>query len=210
MNPAVEVILFDLGGVLVQLGEAGPIDAAWLPENSEFKLADWFSSETAILFEKGLIDAKSFANAFRKELKTDATSEQILSHFTAWPTGLFDGVEQLLTSLKDGYRLAVLSNSNELHWPRITTDFKINEQYFETVFASHHMKMAKPDAAIFETVIKELNVLPEKILFVDDNASNVESAKSLGINAHQVKDFNHVCQTFSRVGVSVPESLLNE
>ena len=49
MNASIEVILFDLGGVLVELGES-PVPSDWLPENDRFTLSDWFLSDTAISF----------------------------------------------------------------------------------------------------------------------------------------------------------------
>jgi len=199
MNKSVEVVLFDLGGVLVELGE-GPIPSEWLPNNDRFNLTDWFSSETAILFEKGLICAQTFAETFRNDLKIEASPENILKHFTEWPIGLFPGAQELLENLESKYRLAVLSNTNELHWPRIIEEFNV-ENYFEQIFASHQMKMVKPDLVIFQDVISKLKVEPEKILFLDDNLRNIEASKKLGINGHHVKGFKQTCQILANMGV---------
>ena len=64
MNTSIKVILFDLGGVLIELGES-PVPSEWLPENTMFTLSDWFSSETAVSFEKGSITAQIFAETFK-------------------------------------------------------------------------------------------------------------------------------------------------
>ena len=81
MKQSVEVVLFDLGGVLVELGE-GPVPSEWLPTTDGFNLSDWYLSETAIFFEKGLICAQTFAETFRNDLKIEASPESILKHFT--------------------------------------------------------------------------------------------------------------------------------
>jgi putative hydrolase of the HAD superfamily len=199
MKQSVDVVLFDLGGVLVELGE-GPIPAKWLPNNDRFNLTDWSSSETAISFEKGLICAQTFAETFKSDLNIEASPENILRHFTAWPIGLFPGARELLENLKNKYRLAVLSNTNELHWPRIINEFNI-EGYFEKIFASHQMKMAKPDLEIFQAVIGKLEVEPGKILFLDDNLRNVEASKQLGINGHHVTGIKQSRAMLASMGI---------
>lgn len=194
-----KVILFDLGGVLVELGEE-PIPSKWLTENSKFGLSDWFASETAILFEKGQIDAQVFAQRLKDDLNIQATSYKIIEQFAKWPIGLFGGVTELLESLKSEYRLALLSNSNELHWPRLMEEFGL-AKYFDHIFASHHMNMAKPDLEIFEAVIEELNVKPNEILFFDDNLNNVEASKKVGINAYHVIGVQQVSNVLESVGI---------
>ena len=79
-----EVILFDLGGVLVELG-GDPIPPDWLPDENQFDLSDWFSSETAVSFHKGLVSPQQFAETLKKDLKIEASPERIIEHFTHWP-----------------------------------------------------------------------------------------------------------------------------
>jgi HAD superfamily hydrolase (TIGR01509 family) len=198
MKPTTEVILFDLGGVLVGLGD-DPIPSDWLPGDNRFDLSDWFSSETAISFEKGLISPRRFAETLKKDLKIEASPESIIQHFTSWPIGLYPGVHELLRSIENNFRLAVLSNTNELHWPRITNEFEI-AKYFEHFFASHRLQKAKPDFEIFEHVVSELKVEPEKILFLDDNQNNVTVSKKLGIHGFHASGIKQVQQILSDVG----------
>ncbi|MCP4076579.1 MAG: HAD family phosphatase [Gammaproteobacteria bacterium] len=198
MNPTIEVILFDLGGVLVELGD-DPIPGEWLPVDRQFDLSDWFASEIAISFEKGLTNAVTFAETLREDLEIEASPEEIIKHFTDWPIGLFTGSHEILKSLENKYRLAVLSNTNELHWPRITSEFGINN-YFEHIFASHRLGMAKPEIEIFEYVISEMNVEPGNILFLDDNHNNVAASKGLGIHGVHVSGITQVHQILIEMG----------
>ncbi|WP_019508726.1 HAD family hydrolase [Pleurocapsa sp. PCC 7319] len=198
MNPTIEVILFDLGGVLVELGNT-PIPMEWLPGDSQFNLSNWFASEIAKSFEKGLINAQTFAETLRIDLNIEASSEEIIQHFTDWPIGPFTGSHEILKSVENKFRLAVLSNTNELHWPRITSEFGISS-YFEHIFASHRLKMAKPDLEIFEHVISEMNVEPNNILFMDDNQNNIKASKRLGIHGVHVGGIRQVHRTLFEVG----------
>ena len=199
MNISIEVILFDLGGVLVELGES-PIPSEWLPENESFTLSDWFLSETAVSFEKGSITAQIFAETFKKDLNINKSPEQIIESFTRWPIGLFPGAHDLLQSLNSDYRLALLSNTNELHWPRIMEEFEI-PKYFEHIFASHLLNKAKPELGIFQHVINELKMEPGSILFLDDNLKNIEASKKLGIQGIHVKGVQQTQEELVKFGV---------
>jgi putative hydrolase of the HAD superfamily len=199
MSASIKVILFDLGGVLVELGKS-PIPSDWLPGNNSFTLTDWFSSATAISFEKGQITAQVFIEKFKQDLGIEVSHRIILEHFTNWPIGLFPGAVELLQALTVDYRLAVLSNTNELHWPRIIEEFKIPD-YFEQVFASHLLKKAKPAPGIFQYVIKELKVEAENILFLDDNLKNIEASKKLGMQNLHVTGIHQTRQGLLEMGV---------
>ena len=198
MNASIELILFDLGGVLVEL-RGRPIPQDWLPDDMRFDCTDFLLSETAKSFEKGLIDAQSFAESIKEELNIEVSPENIIQHFTDWPVGLFPGAHQLLKSINSRFRLAVLSNTNELHWPRITSEFMITH-YFEKIFASHLLKMAKPELDIFKHVISELGVEPDRILFLDDNQNNIDAARHLGIHGIQVSGIQQAQKVLCGVG----------
>ena len=127
------------------------------------------------------------------ELDLRCSVEQLTEHFTRWPKGLFPGARELLQDLQRNYRLAVLTNTNELHWPRFITEFDLPE-YVEHIFASHQLAMAKPEPAIYRHVLKTLDTEPGRILFFDDNAANVDAALALGFMAAQVTGFDSLKQ----------------
>ncbi len=193
MNLNYDVILFDLGGVLVELGEH-PFPPEWLNGNASFKLEEWFNSRIAIAFEKGEISAKQFADSLIQELALNVNTSEFLAEFTAWPKRLFPGVTDLLDGLKDNHKLAVLSNCNELHWPRMLDEFQL-ENYFDVMFSSHIINKTKPENEAFEYVLKHLDTHASKVLFFDDNAINIEKADKLGIDSILVKGFGEV-ETF--------------
>ena len=88
--------------------------------------------------------------------------------------------------LSQKYRLFLLSNTDSIHIERFQhkagiTFYRDFYKCFEKVYFSYELGMRKPDAAIFEFVIKEHNLSPKNTLFVDDNFENIESAQKLGL-----------------------------
>ncbi|MEV7008111.1 HAD-IA family hydrolase [Streptosporangium sp. NPDC051022] len=87
----------------------------------------------------------------------------------------------LLQELTGGHRLALLSNAPEPMAAAI--DRAPWAQVFAHRFYSCRMALAKPDPAIFESVLRRLGAEPADVTFLDDQAVNVEAAAALGINA---------------------------
>ena len=198
MTEKFAVILFDLGGVLIEL-KPSPFPKNWFPEDSFFGLAQWFKSATALAFERGEIPAEQFAQELGSELGLTATIEEILREFTEWPTGLLPGAHELLIQLGATQRLAALTNTNELHWPRIIHEFNL-PQYFSEIYASHRIQRAKPHRDAFQHVVEDLAVAPKEILFFDDNPDNVIAAAGIGITSRQARSPADVRQHLEDMG----------
>jgi glucose-1-phosphatase len=98
----------------------------------------------------------------------------------------------LIKFLRKNYRTAVLSNTNQIHVEKFdeilqqNTSEKSLFELFDLVFLSHEMGLAKPDVAIYETVLKKISISPDKVLFFDDLAANLEGAKKTGIQTYQI------------------------
>ena len=62
---------------------------------------------------------------------------------------------------------------------------------FDRVYASAHLGSKKPEQTFFEKIFKELHgITKEEVLFFDDAAENVESAKNFGIHAAVYTSFD--------------------
>ncbi|MFH0995152.1 MAG: HAD family phosphatase [Pseudomonadota bacterium] len=201
MNRELSVILFDLGGVLVEL-PARPIPADWVDRVplSEQALSGWLASPAAKAFEKGEISAAQFADALVNEMKLLIAPEEILAYFTFWPKGLFPGTKALIGKILPHYSLAIFSNTNELHWPRLMTEMEL-EGCFDHYFASFKIGMAKPDPAAFRYVVNALSCEPSEILFLDDSQMNVDAARLVGMNAERVCGIGQVEKVLAENGV---------
>jgi putative hydrolase of the HAD superfamily len=187
LPPKPEVLLFDLGGVIVDVASRAEIHA-WMPTTLD--LSQWTERRPAEhvfeAFETGLLTPEEFGQRFVAEFPLTTTPEVFLTAFESWNKGLLPGAIELLAELRKQYRLAALSNTNALHWRRLEGEFGI-PGLFERVFTSHELSLRKPDAAIYLHVTAALDVRPESVLFFDDNTVNVEAAIRIGMQAACVR-----------------------
>jgi putative hydrolase of the HAD superfamily len=83
-----------------------------------------------------------------------------------------------------GLRTAILSNMGDNVHNRLMKVFNWLPR-FDVLIWSYLLGVAKPDEAIYRHVLKELNVRPEEVLFLDDKLPNIEAALALGMRCHQ-------------------------
>lgn len=181
-------IIFDMGGVLVGLDPGRCIRA--FREVGCGVLATYVEEHrTEDLFldtELGRITEHEFCQEVRRMAGTDTPDDRIVWAWDELLTGIPHGRLALLGRLKDeGHRLFLLSNTNTMHWQRCSQFFRAGgldaDHYFERIFLSHEMHMAKPHTEIFERALQEAALRPEDTLFVDDSADNCRAAAQLGI-----------------------------
>ena len=177
-------LIFDFGNVLIEIDPARSIQAFQaLGAPADLHLdADFFHD-----FETGILSAAEFRDALRGQLGR-ATSRSSLD--AAWNALLLEIPPKTLRVLRSlrtqGYRLALLSNTNPIHIDEVRRrlgPFGYGEfaRCFERIFYSYEMGLRKPDPAIYAAVDRELGITsPAEVLFVDDNAANSASAAKHG------------------------------
>jgi HAD superfamily hydrolase (TIGR01509 family) len=182
-----ELLLFDLGGVLVEYtglremrrlldGDVSDDEFARLVEATRLCWGN---------FECGRMTPDEFLDEFVSVWPLAVTRERFESEFQTWTRGLLPGAEETLAELRPRYRLAALSNSNALHWRRITGDLVL-PSLMERVFGSHEIGWRKPAREAYIHVLAELNVRPRQTVFFDDLQENVQAARDQGMQAYRV------------------------
>lgn len=180
------MLLFDLGGVLVDVAPVSQmLDSLSLPRDPTI-IARWAAVDAWIRFETGQIDATTFCRQFSAEFAMDLEPARVLLEFEAWNRGMLPGAVELLTELRTNHRLAVLSNTNEVHWKRLSGEMRVPD-LVDHAFASHLIGLRKPDARAFRHVADQIGVSLDALVFFDDNRDNVEAALALGMRAWQVE-----------------------
>ncbi|MCX6905460.1 MAG: HAD-IA family hydrolase [Verrucomicrobia bacterium] len=202
MSQAVmQVILFDLGGVLVQSDVITPLLALCHNRLSrEEARRFWLESPSVRRFESGGCAPGRFAADAVAELRLGITPESFLEQFASWDRGPMDGAITLLDSLKPRFTLACLSNNNELHWSRLRDETRLAGK-FDRCYLSHEIGLMKPDREAFDYVVHDLAISPERILFFDDNPECVDAARAVGINAWQARGVQEVRAILSARGL---------
>lgn len=189
-------IIFDFGCVLVDLDkqrcikafkDIGAADIAVYVD--ECRQEDLFHD-----LEVGNTETGDFCNEVRRRCNgCNAGNDDICNAWNALLTGIPKRRIEALVGLKRDYRLALLSNTNPIHWGKATSDyFAYNgmnaDDYFEKTYLSYKMHLLKPDRAIYQAVLDDMNITAEETLFIDDSTANCNAAKALGINVMHVSN----------------------
>ncbi len=178
------VVVFDLGGVLVESAGRFALMALVPHLHEEALVLDrWHRSSAVALFERGRITPQQFAASFAEEWDIQVSLSEFLSTFAAWIRGLYPGASSLVQALRARHRVGCLSNTNAVHWARLTDA----QAMFEFCFASHLTGHMKPDRQAYEHALQKLGSPAENVYFFDDLERNVVAATSLGINAFHVR-----------------------
>jgi putative hydrolase of the HAD superfamily len=181
------VLLFDLGGVLVDVSGYRNLGALLGRSLDEPDLLQGLRSCPVLrAFETGKLSAGQFAERFVAAWQCNAAPEEFLRQFRSWTHGFFPGARELLAGLHGRYRLACLSNSNQVHWERMEKELAVFD-LFEAALSSHQLGCYKPDAEIYERAFAALGVEPGDVIFFDDLPANVEAARNAGAQAYRVK-----------------------
>lgn len=187
-------LIFDFGGVLINLNRQCCIDSFKALGLSHVEnLIDPFAQQGIFMqLEKGLITLAEFRDQIREQIGKPVTDEQIDG---AWNNFLVDlptyKLEALL-KLRERYLVYLLSNTNQIHWDwsrEHVFPYKgfHEKDYFEEIFLSYEMNLAKPDVAIFEAVLEATGIQAKDTFFIDDSEANCKSAESLGISTYLCK-----------------------
>ena len=185
-----DVILFDLGGVLMDFG--GPRRLMELSgEEGPALRPKWAADRWVQAFERGECNAEAFADGVVNDWGLDLAPAAFLDDFAQWSAGPFAGSLELVRSLHGTIRMGCVSNTNPVHWQQHLDRWGIVE-HFDWTFTSHEMGMMKPDPAVFRHVIRSIGTTPDRLLFLDDLDENVRSARSAGMRAERTRGLREV------------------
>lgn len=177
-------LIFDFGNVLIEIDSARSIEAfQTLGAQADLNLDGEFYHD----FETGAITAAEFRDALRGQLGRAAFRSSLDAAWNALLLEIPPKTLSVLRSLRaEGYRLALLSNTNPIHIDEVQRrlgPFGYGEfaRCFERIFYSYEMGLRKPDPAIYAAVERELGITSHsEVLFVDDNSANIASAAAYG------------------------------
>lgn len=189
-NKDIQNIVFDFGGVLLDIDYQRTYDALSQLLNVEFEMDNLPDDVLKALadFETGKINVETFIwNLQRLATKEVPIGQDIIKAWNAmligWDVAKFD----FLLSLRQRYKVYLLSNTNELHLQWVIKDLKQNhgitdfdEIYFDKTYYSHLIGLKKPEKEIYEWVTNDLNLDKSRTIFIDDLIHNIEGAASIG------------------------------
>lgn len=203
MTHDVKNLLIDFGGVLIDLDRERCIRhfRALGIEGVESLLDMYHQQDFLMLHEKGLISSAQFRDAVRERAASPTLADaEIDDAWNSFLAGIPAARLELLMRLRRDYRTFLLSNTNAIHWEWACRHaFPHNgwqaADYFERIYLSFEMKLAKPDPAIFRAVLDDAGIQAGETLFIDDAAENCRVAAGLGLATYTPKaheDWSHL------------------
>jgi glucose-1-phosphatase len=196
----VEFVLFDLGGVLIELGGVEALqELAGIADNEEV-WRRWLTCPWVRKFERGQCSATEFSTGVVTDWQLDISPERFLKVFRDWPIGPFPGAQDLLDETRRSASIGCLSNTNSMHWSHQSAEWPMLGM-FDLTFLSFELGLVKPDADIFEAVADHLPVSRERVLYLDDVALNTDAARTFGFRSEQVHGPDECRMVLSEVGL---------
>ena len=189
---SIKVIIFDLGKVLFDY-DLNLISNAFLPyaqKKEDLKDIHNFmikNDEIFSKYEKGRLSSKDFYN----DLSEVAGLNVDYKKFCVLWNNIFTPIKDMfpfVSILSNKYRLAILSNTNELHYEFLETLYPNLFRNFSDFFLSYKMNLRKPEKEIYKQVIDYYKLKPNELFFTDDLNINISAAKNVGINAFVFED----------------------
>jgi putative hydrolase of the HAD superfamily len=191
----IKSIIFDLGGVILNLDYSKTVDEFKKIGVLHFKKLYSQKKQTLLFdnFEKGKIKPGELISSLK-----DSENLKIkeIDFINAWNAMLLEiPIEKLkfIYGLKKDYKIFLLSNTNEIHIKKFKEDLKKNnmlEQFyncFDKIYYSSRMGKRKPEKSCFNQVLEENGLMAENTLFIDDSIQHIEGAKKAGIKTFHLE-----------------------
>jgi FMN phosphatase YigB (HAD superfamily) len=194
---AIKAVIFDHGGVLTRGGESGT--------NQKMCSRAMGLSEPIVI--PGLNEALKIG-----KIEPDEFIDEVNLLYPDAPkpltAGVWDDIYATLVRDKEayafadrvsraGFRVGMLSSINVPMATRLQQDGSYDG--FSPIVLSCYQGVAKPDPAVFATVEFHLqNVLPEEILFLDDQEQHCAAARRAGWNAIRVDSSEQMAREASQ------------
>ena len=185
MPISITAILFDFGGVLAEEGFRNGLVA--LANEQQLNVDNMPEEGMRAVYDSGFVLGRGTAADFWALLRKrtglqgedEELTQRILDGFVIRPW-MMELVEELNTR---GYVTGILSDQTQ--WLD-----KLDEQYrfyksFDHIFNSYYLGKGKQDPTLFADVAAVLGLPPAEILFIDDDAGNVDRARASGYQGLQ-------------------------
>ncbi len=198
-------IIFDFGGVLVDLQPQACLDAfakLGIPQVSQM-LTPYGHKGPFGEVENGSITIEQFRDEIRAQFNAELTDDQIDDAWAAFLLHIPLNKIRMVSELASQYRVFLLSNTNPVHIRKLI-EFEDNgfaiDKCFEKLYLSYEMGMSKPGKEIFLQILKDADISPEETLLVDDGPANCKTAQELGFKTYQPQPFEDFTDDILRPG----------
>ena len=198
----IDTLIFDFGGVIIDLDYANPVN-----EFKKLGILDskklYSKKEQTKLFDSlecGQISDENFLNEIRK--KSNTNDLELIKK--AWNSILLNIPKErvhLLKKLSSKYKIFLLSNTNSIHLKEIISSYGEKKwknfiSIFNDVYFSNQIGMRKPNEDVFFYIIKKNKLDVSKTLFIDDSPQHIKTAKKIGFETYHLTNSEDIISLF--------------
>lgn len=185
---SIQAVLFDVGGVLLQLDYREAFRELGLGANAETQAAmtTLGSDPDYDAFERGWIGEEEYRRRLAIKLGRDIPPERFRALWNGIVGEPFDGVVELLAKLQNRVRVYALTNSNATHMASVRSRFPWLAA-LDGLFSSHELGARKPEPIIFKRALERMGASAPRVLFLDDREENVIAAAAIGMQVCWVR-----------------------
>lgn len=176
-----KTVIFDLGNVLLSFDFR--IAANQLAKHSKIAEEEIVTliNQSKLLhqFERGEINSMQFYSEVTKACGYEKDLEQFSKDFSDIFEEIHPMVEFFKQLKRNGYKVALFSNTNEMATDFIRKQFSFLDE-FDEIFLSYEHGIMKPTPSLYRIVESTLKKKGKDLFFIDDRPENIETAINLG------------------------------
>ncbi|MDP5121851.1 MAG: HAD family phosphatase [Spirosomaceae bacterium] len=194
MKDKFEAIIFDFGNVIIDIDFELMYKGFAEGSGKSIEVIKNRMTESQVFrrYESGFFTDPEFREVIRQTIGFPFNDGEIDRIWNSMLLHIPPNRIELIRYLNTKYPVYLLSNTNALHinWCNeyLKEHFQVNHvnDLFTKAFLSYEIELWKPDEAIYQHVLGEIGISADKVIFFDDNLSNIEAAKALGIQSVQI------------------------
>lgn len=202
-TPTPRALLFDLGGVLIDV-DFDRVLRAWAPGSrlSFDEMKRRFQPDGAYeRHERGQISETDYFSHVATLLELPADHEKLVAGWNAIFAGEIAATRRRVEALRSRIPCFCFTNTNATHAACWSQLYPAVVQVFDRIFLSHVLHLRKPEPEAFTSVCRLMQTEPREVLFFDDNAANIEAAQATGLQTCRVASPDDVATTLRAVGL---------
>jgi 2-haloacid dehalogenase len=199
----IDTIVFDIGGVLIDW-DPRHLYRKILPDDPagiEYFLSsicnhEWnLEQDAGRSFNEGTAILKAIYPAYEGLIEAyDRRWEEMLGE------EYYENTRMLEELKEKGYPLYALTNWSAEKFPIALKRYNFLSM-FDDIVVSGEIGMKKPDQNIFEYFLKKHAIDPDRIVFIDDTAANINTAAQLGMHAIHYQNVSLLRSALVSLGV---------
>lgn len=200
----VKAVIFDFGNVIYRFDRRKFV--AKLSRLTEKPAEDIFSllydSDIPRRYEMGSITSEEFYQLACGRCMISLPIESFIDAFNSMFSPVH-GMSKLIGEIKKrGYRLGLLSNTNEWHFEHTICRADVFP-LFDSVTLSYRVGEMKPNEKIYRDALSRLNLHPADCVYVDDVKNYAEKATAIGMTGIHFTSLATLVKSLASAGVKL-------